>query len=255
MSISVLQTKNIQFFEKFCFDLTLFEKTIDLKLEIIKERSITELKDFYSEIKEIWNEIYKNIVLFVTNNTSYERINNKIYLEFQYAMIALSDEFFLKKNNEISDYWKDNTLEYTFYGTRSSGSVIFDKIEKIIKENDTLNSDLAYVYLLLLGLGFKGKFHITKEEDKIKFYQKELFKILNSKLNITEEKELVLNNSLSIPKEIKELFLPDIKKWYFYILITIFLYLLISSLLWFFITNKSSEKIEKYNQILNELVK
>ncbi|WGL60335.1 DotU family type IV/VI secretion system protein [Pigmentibacter sp. JX0631] len=255
MSMSVFQTKNIQFFEKFCFDLSLFEKKVDSKLQFFKEKSNSDLKEFYTELKEVWNDVYKNIVLFVSNNTSYDRINGKLYLEFQYAMIALSDEFFLKKNNEISDYWKDNTLEYIFYGTRSSGTIIFDKIDKIIRENDTLNSDLAYVYLLLLGLGFKGKYHINNEEDKIKYYQKELFRIINSKMNITEEKEFVLSNSLNIPKNIKDLFLPDIKKWYFYILITIFIYFVISSFIWLVFTNKSNEKIEKYNSILNELVK
>ena len=45
-------------------------------------------------------------------------------------MISLTDEVFLRKNNEISDFWQDNTLEYNFMELVLSGTIIFEKIEK-----------------------------------------------------------------------------------------------------------------------------
>ncbi len=260
MSISLFKSKNIQNFDKFCYDLTIYEKNIDSKYkELIENNKVeeknAELQNFNLFLKDIWNEIYKSIVNYISENISQDKITNKSYSEYQYAMISLTDEFFLRKNNEISDFWQNNTLEYNFYGTRSSGSIIFDKIEKIINENDVFNSELAYVYLIILGLGFKGKYQITSNEDKTKYYQKELYRIFNSSDKNSEKFELVFSNALNIPKNIKETFLPDIKKWYFYIFATIVIYLIISSTIWVILTSKLTDKVGKYNMILNEMIK
>ncbi len=260
MNISLFKSKNIQNFEKYCYDLTIYEKNIDNKYkELFGNNKISEnnaeAQNFYIYLKDTWNEIYKSIVNYISENISQDKISNKSYSEYQYAMISLTDEVFLRKNNEISDFWQDNTLEYNFYGTRSSGTIIFEKIEKIINENDVFHSELAYVYLIVLGLGFKGKYQIIKAEDKTKYYQKELYRIFNNSDKYIEKSELCFSNSLNIPKNIKEIFLPDIKKWYFYIFITIVVYLVISSTLWIFLTSKLTDKIGKYNMILNEMIK
>ncbi|MBX9836741.1 MAG: DotU family type IV/VI secretion system protein [Silvanigrellaceae bacterium] len=179
-------------------------------------------------------------------------INEKNTSECQYLMVSIADEIFLRKSNIISDYWKDILLEYHFYGTRSSGTIIFEKIKKLISDADRNKTDIAYIYLSMLGLGFKGKYALSRSGEKIKLYKKELHSII-TKYEEKEEKNdgRLFTNQLSIPKNIKEKFLPDIRRWYFYLFLLFLVYIAISIFIWFFLTTNLSNNLDKYNNILS----
>jgi type IV/VI secretion system ImpK/VasF family protein len=78
------------------------------------------------------------------------------YLCVQYIMVAFADEFFITLNQNRNNHWLDRLLERSIFHTHISGDKIFTDIEKILEEKD--DHELAEVYLLVLNLGFKGKY-------------------------------------------------------------------------------------------------
>ncbi len=82
---------------------------------------------------------------------------SRTYVEAQYVMAGLADEIFLNLDWEGREAWSDNLLETQLFGTHLAGEVLFERLEKLLRERDDLYRDLAQVYLLALSLGFSGK--------------------------------------------------------------------------------------------------
>jgi type VI secretion system protein ImpK len=78
--------------------------------------------------------------------------------EARYAMAALADEVFLNADWEGRRPWKGHLLEAHLYESRRAGEAIFERIDELLDHPDPARNDLAYIYLMLLGLGFQGKY-------------------------------------------------------------------------------------------------
>lgn len=81
-----------------------------------------------------------------------------LYREVQYAMVALADELMLSMAWPGQKLWEDAILEQRVFNSHVAGEVIYDRIEQLIGQKDPERADIAKVYLLILGLGFKGKY-------------------------------------------------------------------------------------------------
>ncbi|MBP6985541.1 MAG: DotU family type IV/VI secretion system protein [Alphaproteobacteria bacterium] len=99
----------------------------------------------------------------------------KYYIEAQFIMAALADEIFLHMDWHGKDYWGKNLLEDKLYGTHNAGEILFDRIDDFLKVRDPSRADLAMLYLICLGLGFKGKYRHMPDNGKIQHYRRELF--------------------------------------------------------------------------------
>lgn len=81
------------------------------------------------------------------------------YREAQYAMAALADDLFIHDVEwNGREVWRSALLEQALFRTRLAGERVFDRMEALLASNDRRLSQLAAVYLLLLGLGFKGRY-------------------------------------------------------------------------------------------------
>jgi len=78
--------------------------------------------------------------------------------EARYAMAALADEVFLNADWEGRSPWKGQLLEAHLFESRRAGEAIFERIDDLLARPDPARNDLAYIYLMLLGLGFQGKY-------------------------------------------------------------------------------------------------
>ncbi len=102
------------------------------------------------------------------------------YREAQYAMAALTDELFLNLPHFVGKkYWQENLLEKRLFGTHNSGEKLFEYIDHFLKERDATRKDIAEVYLLALGVGFKGKFRDMPDQRQLDFYRRELYIFIN----------------------------------------------------------------------------
>lgn len=82
----------------------------------------------------------------------------EMYREAQYAMAALADETFLHLEWEGREAWRVNLVESRLFGTHRAGEELFARLEALLRARDPLHFDLAEVYLLVLGLGFEGRY-------------------------------------------------------------------------------------------------
>ncbi len=99
----------------------------------------------------------------------------KYYNEAEFIMVALADEVFLHNDWKGKGYWQNNILESQIYDSHSAGETFFEKLEEFLKVRDPSRADIAMVYLLALGLGFKGKYRDNDPKDRLAYYRRELF--------------------------------------------------------------------------------
>jgi type VI secretion system protein ImpK len=99
----------------------------------------------------------------------------KYFKEAEFIMAALADEIFLQLDWSGKEYWEKNLLEDRLYGTHNAGQLFFDKIDDFLSIRDPSRADLAMLYLLCLGLGFKGKYRDQDDGGRLEHYRRELF--------------------------------------------------------------------------------
>jgi type VI secretion system protein ImpK len=99
----------------------------------------------------------------------------KYFKEAEFIMAALADEIFLHLEWEGKIYWEKNLLEDRLYGTHNAGQLFFDKIDTFLTLRDPSRADLAMLYLLALGLGFRGKYRDQDDGGRIEHYKRQMF--------------------------------------------------------------------------------
>lgn len=99
-----------------------------------------------------------------------------VYREAQYVMAALADDLFL---HEIQwpgrDAWSQEVLEFRLFGTRVAGERFFENVKSIVQGRGRREMELAPVYLLALGLGFKGQHRAPADAALLDNHAAELF--------------------------------------------------------------------------------
>jgi type VI secretion system protein ImpK len=168
------------------------------------------------------------------------------FQEALYGMVALLDEVFLSFTWGGQRRWENNLMEKRFFHTQVAGELIFRKIEDLIQANDATRWDLAAIYLMILALGFKGKYRGEDDAGRLNWYRQQLYILINkhpSSLFHPGRSHLInecYDHTLSIPI-IKGL--PDVKNWFFACLGMIVVYLIVTSFLWYNLVRDMDETL------------
>ncbi len=103
-----------------------------------------------------------------------ERI--KLYREAQYLMVAFVDEFFLHLlgNDKVKTVWLSHLLEYQQFYSRFAGQRVFENLDALLKKADPRTRGLAQLYLIVLTLGFKGKYRNQDDGGQLDHYRQAL---------------------------------------------------------------------------------
>jgi type VI secretion system protein ImpK len=99
----------------------------------------------------------------------------EFYKEAQYVMVVLADEIFLHMEWEGQRAWVSNLLETKILRTHAAGQIFFEKLDRLLQEQNPIYRDLAAVYLMALSLGFKGKYYGMDDRGKLARYREQLF--------------------------------------------------------------------------------
>ena len=103
----------------------------------------------------------------------------EIYRRAQYAMAALADEVFLNLEWAGREAWREHLLEAKFFNTHRAGEEMFERIEDLLRDRDSLYAELGRIYLMVLALGFQGKFRGRPDADEVlQNYRKRLFRFV-----------------------------------------------------------------------------
>lgn len=100
------------------------------------------------------------------------------YHEAQYVMAAMADETFLHLDWTGKDWWRSHLVETTFFQSHVAGERIFQRIAHFLENREAVCVELATLYLLMLSLGFQGKFRGGQDQELIERYRKELFRLV-----------------------------------------------------------------------------
>lgn len=85
-------------------------------------------------------------------------IAEKRAYDLLYPFVALVDEVVLRGPANLRDFWRARQLQSKLYSNNRGGEVFFERINSL-RAAATYDKEMLYAYLLVLALGFEGKFH------------------------------------------------------------------------------------------------
>ena len=159
----------------------------------------------------------------------------RYYEEAQYIMVALADETFINLNWQGKEEWEDNLLESLMYNTQDAGDKFFDSLDTFLsKSHSNQTADMAALYLIALGLGFKGRFKDPQFEPTIAKYKEKLYRYITS-----EDPSLLHNQSHLFPNTYNNIIgdrqntnMPNIRAWWISLSVIGGAYVFFSTLIW-----------------------
>jgi type VI secretion system protein ImpK len=173
-----------------------------------------------------------------------------IYRRAQYAMAALADEIFINLQWAGREAWREHLLEAKLFGSHRAGEELFERIDALLREHDALYGELARVYLMVLALGFQGKFRGRSDaHEEIESYRRRLFRFVYGR-----EPQVVHGDERIVPQayaatldEASTSKLPYLKPWIWTLVLVLVVWLAGSHLLW----HNATSALEP---VINEIV-
>ncbi|WP_051908674.1 DotU family type IV/VI secretion system protein [Candidatus Odyssella acanthamoebae] len=153
-----------------------------------------------------------------------------------YAMVALLDETFLSFSWVGKGRWERNLMEKQVFHTQIAGELVFRKIDDLLAGNDPVRNDVANIYMMILSLGFKGKYRDEDTENQITWYRHELYKMINrhAPLLFSVGRDYLIpecyHHIISMPAGRG---VPDVRSWVTAFAAILFVFIVVSSFLWF----------------------
>lgn len=175
------------------------------------------------------------------------RLPPRLVADAKYIMTTLADEIFINLRWDGAKYWRFSLLEKQFFQSEVAGDKFFKMLDEIIYTLD--NEEMAFLYLMSLSLGFKGRYRdIDESNDHIAWYKERLYSILHSKssrLFYPGRYHLIESCYEYTDSEGNNSILPDAKFWSWCITTVVFIYIAISYCVWYGITDDISDILEK----------
>jgi type VI secretion system protein ImpK len=162
-----------------------------------------------------------------------------VYREAQYVMAGLADDLFL---HEIQwpgrEAWSQDVLEFRLFGTRVAGERFFDNIKTIVQGRGRREMELAPVYLLALGLGFKGKLRAPEDAARLDDYAADLFHAIRGRRpDLAEANHVLIREGYAnVATGLGQRRRGPLLSWPLVTAGAVGLFLVLSTLLWFGLT-------------------
>lgn len=153
-----------------------------------------------------------------------------------YAMVALLDETFLSFYWIGKNRWERNLMEKQIFHTQIAGELVFRKVDDLLATNDPVRNDVANIYMMILSLGFKGKYRDEDGDNQIDWYRQELYKMINrhAPLLFSMGRDHLIpecyDHIISIPAGKG---IPDVRSWVTAFAAILLVFIVVSSFLWF----------------------
>ncbi len=196
-------------------------------------------------------EVQKKLLTIIGNvsNTmlAKSRINPRFIADAKYIMAILTDEIFLNLRWEGSKFWRYTLLEKQLFQTELAGDKFFSMLDEVI--TDLNNEEMAFIYLMVLSLGFKGRYRdIENSDEHINWYKDRLYSMINTKsarLYFPGRSYMIESCYEYTYTQSDESHLPDAKFWSWCVVSIVFLYIFISYFVWSNITGEISDVLNK----------
>jgi type VI secretion system protein ImpK len=158
-----------------------------------------------------------------------------------YIMCAMADETFLNMKWSGKEYWETNMLEQDFFGTQFAGESFFQKLDELLGKTEPVSIEKAEIYLKALSLGFKGKYRgLDSEQKEINAIREKLHYFIGSidkSIFASEYRIFQREYTFTIPTMHRQM-MPDTSIINYINAFFIFMFLVISSVVWVFETKE-----------------
>lgn len=225
-------------FGNFCTEIFIYKDRIVRKTENLDPKVI--YTNLVVKVKDIWDR---------QKSVNFEQQMREVI----YIIVSLADEIFLNTPWDGKKYWEENMLEQRFFGTQIAGEKIFDNIEKLIEKNDEESILIAEIYMKTLSLGFKGKYRDVVEQEKlINVHRKALFNFVeryDKSINMISHRMFSKDYIYTLPT-INRQFLPDVSVVNYVYIFVVFMFFVISSVVWFVETRDLYEIMQEISNIV-----
>ena len=155
----------------------------------------------------------------------------------RFAVCAWIDEHLMSIEWVFKNQWRDNLLQSHYYHTTNAGSEFFERLSKL----DVNNNVVREVYLMCLGMGFRGKYATYVDFNKISSLRDEavnslgIADVLDGKRALFDEaypsghdrNSLFISENIRVQKAVKRNYLI----WFLGLLTLFFVYTAYSSVL------------------------
>ena len=184
---------------------------------------------------------------------------HQVYNDFRYAVTALIDEqmIYLKvAPNEPwsgAKTWSEKLLEEEFFGSFRAGTKVFDDIDRLLtgENHETLAVEQARIYLLILGLGFRGGLRQREPHDELRGdahrrdddlpgYARRLAGFINGGTAKAALPRTVHHGRTVMGPGRKRLLLPSARNWFWGLSAGIMVWLVGSTMIWMYHTSAIS---------------
>ncbi len=255
--ISAGSTFLVQNFQEFYRELLIQKEKALRSLEAQtvegEEGQKAEFENMVDKIQQKFREMFEVFSLNAQNQVGEFAVSH--FQECLYLMVAFVDEVFLSFAWQGQKRWENHLLEAQIFHTQIAGEGVFRKLDALIEANDPVRNDLALIYLMIISLGFKGKYRGENDEGKLAWYRQQLYVMINRhnpSLYHPGRERLIPHayeyNLSAAPGR----GLPDVRTWLlsFGFVFTVFVF--ISSLLWYTVVRDVDDVV---GQILNQAQK
>jgi type VI secretion system protein ImpK len=177
------------------------------------------------------------------------------YREAQYVMVALADEIFLHMQWEGQRAWVSNLLEAKIFRSHAAGQNFFEKLDRLLREQNPIERDLAAVYLMALSLGFKGKYYDADDRGRLARYRFQLFTfIYGREPDLDDETRYVFPEAyFHKVREEGQRKLSDPRKWIVVLCLVIIVYTAATQAFWMEFTRGLNSVNQSITKLIGEL--
>jgi type VI secretion system protein ImpK len=203
----------------------------------------------------VWNEMahYLDQRMYEVKHAS-SSFTHDLLLEMTYILAAFADETFVCLLDwKGRDYWRDHLMELRLFRSQIAGQEIFRRIDNLSTRQDHGVEDISAVYLMILALGFKGKF--LRDSASADAYRRQIFDQMtgsNPALR-AESRHLFPEASRYTVTEGAPMRLPEPRKWWLIVGLIVVAWLIVSSATWYWITRSTRAALGVTIQSLNRI--
>lgn len=199
--------------------------------------------------------IQQNLLSFFELQTRRAREDGcRSYDDAQYVMTALADEKFIKLDWADREDWLAHLLESRLFKSHTAGIIFFQRLDRILRERDPADRELAGVYLMALSLGFRGQFHGPESDNKLAQYRRHLFAfVFHRQPGVENLPYLFPQAHENTLREKRKARLPRLRLWQAALCLAIVLYLGVSHGLWSTLIKPLGDLNQSISKIVGEL--
>lgn len=146
--------------------------------------SVKVFPEEYGDYDSTRKQIIDTVEDVVRNSEKISLSDSELDAAF-YSIVVMLDEVILCSELPYRKEWRDNLLQIKYFGHSTGGVEFFNMLNKVIESG----SQVAWVFLLCLLLGFRGKYSVSND-DEIQGYISRLKKQCGLNIRVEEKNKI-----------------------------------------------------------------